>query len=771
MAYRHALWTILCVSLSAVAAPSTHKAGTDIEPPFKKITVALAGLSTTDFAIGGLSSDADLTLFRKGITAMHGFWLYHAERIFRQLIVTNPKHPLPPAFAAYTQIVFDSGNVDRGNRYMADARQKQSVYPGELTKREVAWIDAIGALYELSRGDKADRQKDHVTALEDLVQTYDDDYEAKAFLALALWVWDISPAVEPFWERDRKAFLLQGDVNFTDAEKKKRASIDAAQARADGLITTVLSKYPNHPAHHYKIHLWNYPGENHLALDSAKRCGSANPSVAHLHHMSAHIFYGVGECVNAAWQVEASQRVDNKYFEDTLIHPEQIHNYAHNFDYLMIGRIVSGGISDLKDLIKAALATPRIDKNAYLSDRAVYHATKGMEAYELWEEFIDLYENAYFAGVHYSTDDDLHSAEDVTELAGIQRMYILSLYNTALANKDPKQWDKAEAAFASWRDMGLLVHDAIKAEDRDKALAYLETVFSNLSLSREVAFAKKDDGIARGEIPEETITKLEATNGFSTTSALLALESGYSTLALDFVAKSQKVNGYEHTFPRTALFRSLIAAHVYHETGDKEKAYEVIAKACMNHDHKRFPQNQQLLARMTWLGDRLKACKPRQGQLDYMVATDLNQLGQLTYTWPDAPKSYLEKFPLGDMRGELLIFSLGKSCPVCNEQLSALPGLEAALARVGVKVKVLSAADDNADDKTKAEPKKNPNQEWFEAFRAIDEFTNEPVHGIFLIDSNGKMRFHHLSVHALTDLTFLGMETERLMRLPSTALD
>ena len=54
----------------------------------------------------------------------------------------------------------------------------------------------------------------------------------------------------------------------------------------------------------------------------------------------------------------------------------------------------------------------------------------------------------------------------------------------------------------------------------------------------------------------------------------------------------------------------------------------------------------------------------------------------------------------------------------------------------------------------------------FKAYRAYDDFEETPLHGTFLIDGKGKIRWQDISYEPFTAVDFLLEEAERLLALP-----
>ena len=116
-----------------------------------------------------------------------------------------------------------------------------------------------------------------------------------------------------------------------------------------------------HPAHHYRIHLWDAErAEN--ALASAALCGQTSAGIAHMWHMPGHIYSKTKRYDDACWQQEASARVDHAHMMRDRVMPDQIHNFAHNNEWLIRDMIFVGRMRDAVDLAKNMCELPRHPK-------------------------------------------------------------------------------------------------------------------------------------------------------------------------------------------------------------------------------------------------------------------------------------------------------------------------------------------------------------------------------------------------------------------------
>ena len=126
-----------------------------------------------------------------------------------------------------------------------------------------------------------------------------------------------------------------------------------------------------HPAHHFRIHLWDYK-KAAQALDSAAICGQTGPGIAHLWHMSGHIYSKVKRYHDACYQQEASARTDHAYMMRDRVMPDQIHNFAHNNEWLCRS-LQRGRVGESVDLARNMLSLPRTLNTIHWARRKEVH--------------------------------------------------------------------------------------------------------------------------------------------------------------------------------------------------------------------------------------------------------------------------------------------------------------------------------------------------------------------------------------------------------------
>src|SRR5262249_48489812 len=59
----------------------------------------------------------------------------------------------------------------------------------------------------------------------------------------------------------------------------------------------------------------------------------------------------------------------------------------------------------------------------------------------------------------------------------------------------------------------------------------------------------------------------------------------------------------------------------------------------------------------------------------------------------------------------------------------------------------------------------DPKLELFKPYRAYDDFEDQPLHGTFLIDVQGNVRYQRISAEPFLDVEFIKVEAERIDRI------
>ncbi|MCA9016479.1 MAG: alkyl hydroperoxide reductase, partial [Planctomycetaceae bacterium] len=294
----------------------------------------------------------------QGLGQLHGFWYLEAERSFRHAANLDPDC----AMAFWGAAMCNLKNDKRAKGFIEEANKRIA----KASPREKLHIKALEAYINADKKKSKQRDEAYTKAMEDLILEYPDDLEAKAFLAVHLY---------------------------------NTRSSSTSYIAAEALLQEIFAQNPMHPAHHYRIHLWDHR-KPEMALTSAAKCGQSSPGIAHMWHMPGHIYSRLHRYQDAVWQQEASARVDHAHMMRDAVMPDQIHNYAHNNEWLIRNLIFIGRVHDAVALAKNMIELPQHPKYNTLKKRgsAKYGRMRLLQVlrtYELWDELIALSQTPY----------------------------------------------------------------------------------------------------------------------------------------------------------------------------------------------------------------------------------------------------------------------------------------------------------------------------------------------------------------------------------------
>ena len=299
------------------------------------------------------------SFFDQGLGQLYGFWYFEAERSFRQAATSDPTC----AMAYWGMALANIENDKRARGFIAEAMRRRS----QATKLERLHIEACSAYYDESnkankKVNKKARRGAYLIALNAIMTEFPQELETKAL------------AVRYRWE-------YRNEVKLKDAD----------YTTSNQLLNDLFAVDPLHPAHHLCIHLWDEK-EAKNALGSAAQCGQSAPAIAHMWHMPGHIYSKLQRFDDATWQQEAAARVDHAQMIRDRVLPDQIHNYAHNNEWLCRDLILIGRMSDALDLAHNMASLPRHPKYNTLKKGSSEHAIARLYdihyQFELWEAML-----------------------------------------------------------------------------------------------------------------------------------------------------------------------------------------------------------------------------------------------------------------------------------------------------------------------------------------------------------------------------------------------
>ncbi|MBK8040944.1 MAG: redoxin domain-containing protein [Verrucomicrobiaceae bacterium] len=715
------------LGLSALAAdplPGHSAHGETFNEGPRQAAVLIPGCGdAVKFPISTKNPDAQ-KFFTQGIGQLHGFWYYESERSFRQAAALDPECPM-----AYWGMAMANVNNDKRAKGFLDKAVKLK---DKASAREKQWIAVLENLYKDDKRDKKQRQLDCIRDFETLVQDDPKDIEAKAFLVWRIW-------------------FGKGDVPISSAQV------------VDAMLDQIFAAVPNHPAHHYRIHLWD-DRKPIRAVTSAAQCGQASPGIAHMWHMPGHTFSKLKRFDDAVWQQEASTRVDHAYMIRSYILPDQIHNYAHNEEWLVRNFNELGRVQDALALAKSLIGNPRHPSNNTLDKSgtsASYGRTRLIETltkWELWDELKTF--TATPAG---------HPGHDITRLRAVgltaYHQNDLKALSEALKSLEAvKPSDKSDKSDSSDKTKAAAKKptEPKKPDDKAKALSELKLLIALLS----------------PKVSKENQTKLLA--------ALKDSDIPKDRLARYWLKLDDKAKAAELTknLPQD-LAGTIAKAEILHAAGkadEAKKAFEEVKKLAFAMDRD-LPVFQRLTT--TFAKDANWPAEAPKRTDTGVRPDDLSKLGPVHWHPPVAPvfeaidldAKPVKSSDFTSKKPTLFMFYLGHECGHCVEQMQAFVKAAADFEKAGIQLVgvTIEPSPVAKNLRTKLNLKKDAplpfpilcdsSLEAFKKVRAYDDFEKDTLHATLLVDTAGNQRWQDISYTPFTDAKFILGEAKRLLEL------
>lgn len=787
---RRLLLVLIAASLAAqdpdAPGPGHSRHGREFDGGPRQAARLLPGMNASvHLPVGGLDADAQ-ALFDQGLTQLHGFWYFEAERSFREVLRRHPECAMAhwgiavanmdePARAAQwlANAVRCSGVVGRREQLYVDAwaaffgvddAVRAELRSGERARAEQAKTALAAAAKARSKQEKLDAWRRLLKGLGTLVYEFPDDIEAKAFLAVNIW----------------HAYDWGNGIPIE------------SHAAVDALLDAVFARAPDHPAHHYRIHLWDAEAAER-ALRSAAAIGDSAPGIAHQWHMAGHVYAKLHRHREAAFQQEASARVDHAHMQRERVMPFLIHNYGHNQEWWVRSLCCVGRAGEALRAAQDLAALPRHpernrpERGDEIAGYARRRLAQVCEEFELWDEALALCRDGWLdPGPTVRTE--------------VQRLRLLGRASFRLGRSDDGDRvlaeteallararaeraaavDRAEEEAFAQRKEGKPTREAIDEAAREPT----DQVRAVLALRREL---RGERLLAAGEAAA-ALAEFEAVPGFP--KLLLAdarLAAGQTDQAIELLEREAKESpGRAPVLLR--LLRALAASdRPEHEPRLLELRAELLGpRFCFEPS----PLLQSCAAALPEPMERMPA-RPAGARdegpwpADFGARPPLATLGPATWQPASTPGFTLPIVggagavralpPGGAGRPQLVVFYLGFGCLHCVEQLHALAAVAGDFTAAGIDVVAIGtdaledavrAVADLGDRRLPFPLLADPEAAAFRAFHCFDDFEQMPLHGAFLIDTEGRHRWQDIGAEPFAQWGWLLGESRRLLALP-----
>ena len=726
-------------------APGHSHAGESFDDGPRQTAIIIDGTGNVNFPVTTNWSKGQ-QMFNQGIGQLHGFWYYEAERTFRQIAAEDPNC----AMAYWGMSMANWENTKRSKGFIAKAVELKD----KVSERERLYISAQESFLADEPKDVKKRRQKLIEDIENIIHEYPDDLEAKAILVVRLW--QFSHRGIPIGSRE---------------------SVDA-------IMQQIFKENPLHPAHHFRIHLWD--GKKPVrALSSAAVLHQTAPSIAHMWHMSGHIYSKLKRYAESAYHQEASARIDHNKQSEFRVLPDTIHNYAHNNEWLIRNWHYVGKVNDSILMSKGLIDNPQHPKlnhygkgyssSAFGRKRLV----ETLEQFEQWDMILELSKTHYLE----PTENEKLQAErllvigrthfekqDPNSLNNIldQINERVSKYEEIKKKKTEEAKKKAESEKKKKEEVDKIVKDAARSSE-DK-LKYLRPIRDELSVCHELLQGEKLD--------DERAKKIKRKKPAL---AMLHLKYGEKSKAKEIAL--QAVNdGKNQVLPLATYI------HVLESMGDQsesEKQFRILQNQSSLIDiefppftrvlpiAKRLGETENWKTNKSWRGEDFGENKPEK----------LNHLGPLVYQSPSAPNFDLlcedgTRVSLESFSGKplLLIFYLGHNCEHCVEQLNNISPFAKEFENSGIEI--VAVGPEKLSELAKAHNLCSSGEEGFpfklysdlesgsfKDYRSYDDFEGMPLHGVFLIDKSSKLRWMDVGPEPFQDIKFLLRESKRLLSM------
>jgi peroxiredoxin len=492
--------------------------------------------------------------------------------------------------------------------------------------------------------------------------------------------------------------------------------------------------------------------------------------------MPGHTYAHLQRYADAAWQQEASSRADHAHMIRDRVLPDQIHNYAHNQEWLVRDLNHIGRSRDAVALSKNLIELPRHprwnppNQGGHSASYGRARLLETLERYELWDDALALANSPYLEATDVPAEQ-------------VKRLRILGLAHAGKGDRAALHKDMAELEkLASPPAEKPAAKDKLvppAAADKKRPPAGNRRRGREASAETALNELAGCDALLAGK-PQAALGLFKKVPGLSRERLARA-----HLLAGD-KAKAEELAKQASSAPNQVVPLAVYVEVLYGcgKTREAGEAFARLRKMSGHIDNPESPVFKRLAPVAKALGLPADWRQPAQAAADVGERPPLDSIGPFLWHPPAAPSFALREADgkpatLADYRGRpvLVLFYLGHGCLHCVEQLNRFGPKAKELADLGISLVAISPEAPDELKKSRAAYRgqgdypfrllSDPKLETFKAYRAYDDFENLPLHGTFLIDGRGLLRWHDISAEPFNDVDFVLREAKRLLALPA----
>jgi peroxiredoxin len=730
----------------------------------------------------------------QGVGQLHGFWYVEAERSFREAARLDPNCGI-----AYwgMSLANETLNPGRAKQFAAEAARHKT----GLTDREQLYIDAIG---------KADGYRK-------LLERYPDDLEARAFEVWRVWhKYEAGMAMQP--EMDRALGLLHtilktnpmhpvnhAVIHIVDEGDDPQPAYDSAEVSGESAPS--VAHMWHMPAHTYSA-AKRYP-EAAWQMEAALRTDHARMMRDHIIpdqvHLYAHNSEWFVRTLSLLGRVHDARRVALQMV-DLPRHP--LFNMLEPPEVQIRPQKKEKDNEGEKEEKEDKLTETRGSSSYYGRERLL----QVLREYECWEELIRDFKSGYIEATHVPAEQGrahlnlgiaYYRLGDVAngdaELAAIKQLFDEERNQSRNAPRTGRTRSRAPVAdkrmgptlprlksqinslewyrntlFGFFLGRGRLVLLLVLLLAAETAAVWFLRRRLLLAALTAVAVAPIAGWLISRHL---ALTGLpyEIANVDFTLVARKQLEAGDYDDA-EWVARNFAKERPNQVRPQATL------VEVLHGAGKKEEAREEFEKlremaGTADLDGAPFARLAPIAHEFGFPTDWRR---PEKIAASLSGRRPLPSLGPLLWRPWKAPEWTLKdaggkEHALAEFRGKpvILVFFLGGSCLHCQQQLTEFAKRKE-FAAAGLTVVTISTDDEAAINKSLSTFKPefpflmlaDPKLKVFQSYGAYDDFEHIALHGTFLIDKDGYLRWNDVAAEPFMDADFLIGESKRLLGRP-----
>ena len=664
----------------------------------------MPGMGKIHFPITTKKSEAQ-AFMDQGVGQIHSFYYLEAERSFRQAAQIDPACGM----AYWGMAMANINNPKRAQGFLKEARKRAS----GLGRHELLYLEALESFFKEGANAKTKRQG-WLQGLETIVQEFPGDIDARAWLAMVTW------------------------QNSMDGIGSRQA--------VDTLLDTVLQVEPMHPGAIITAFTFGTVSNRFAPRNRPPFMPGPRRDRARLAHAGPHLHRaeaicrrrlstgGLGPCRPCLHDPRPRDAL-----RDSQLRAQQPVAVHEPQPYRPGARRHCRGANLVEQPRDPQKNGPNDGGSPQRSGRARW--AELLTRYELWDELIEATtsgaldwsnipheqeQKAYTLGLAYAAKND---QVKLAEQIGALKKQTSAGAKTALAELEGLQ-------LLARGDIGPAFEQFAKAT------------------------SMRPEALARAHLAARNY-------GFAETNARQAVEKNPNQVP--------------------ALAAQVEILHACGKDKEAREAYKALEPMARwaDRDLPVFRRLDGVVSRWkaegTWTGSAPEPANASGSDETVINRIDVKTLGPLV--WSPFPAETFTRtdttgapWNLANLKGKnvLIIFFLGGKCAHCMQQLQTFGKEYEALKKLNVETVAIGSDDLDASKALKNNNDgikfpmavlPDPKLELFKLYRSFDDFEGQPLHGTFLIDTLGNVRFQRISADPFLDVEFIKGEATRVNRL------